>query len=88
VLIIASNQVNNYILSDKGRTSWTPDSSQPGYSNFCYSNREVTPIDNSTLARMGQVLKPLPEAFPIKASDHSGVGTLLLLPSRGRVAAD
>jgi len=32
--------------------------------------------------------KVCPEAFPIKASDHSGVGTLLLLPSRGRVAAD
>jgi hypothetical protein len=29
VLIIASKQVNNYDLSDKGRTSWTPDSSQP-----------------------------------------------------------
>jgi hypothetical protein len=27
--------------------------------------------------------KVCPEAFPIKASDHSGVGTLLLLPSRG-----
>ena len=49
VLIIASKQVNNYDLSDKGRTSWTPDSSQPGYGNFCYGNREVTSIDNSTL---------------------------------------
>src|ERR1022692_1906483 len=49
VLIIASKQVNNYDLSEKGRTSWTPDSSQPGYGNFCYGNREVTSIDNSTL---------------------------------------
>jgi hypothetical protein len=49
VLIVASKQVNNYDLSDKGRTSWTPDSSQPGYGNFCYGNREVTSIDNSTL---------------------------------------
>jgi len=48
VLIIASKQVNNYDLSDKGRTSWTPDSSQPGYGNFCYGNREVTSIYNST----------------------------------------
>jgi hypothetical protein len=48
VLIIASKQVNNYDLSEKGRTSWTPDSSQPGYGNFCYGNREVTSIDNST----------------------------------------
>jgi hypothetical protein len=41
-VIIISKQVNNYDLSDKGRTSWTPDSSQPGYGNFCYGNREVT----------------------------------------------
>jgi hypothetical protein len=40
--------VNNYDLSEKGRTSWTPDSTQPGYGNFCYGNREVTSIDNST----------------------------------------
>jgi hypothetical protein len=53
VLIIASKQVNNYDLSDKGRTSWTPDSSQPGYGNFCYGNREVTSIDNSTLGTTG-----------------------------------
>jgi hypothetical protein len=49
VFIIASKQVNNYDLSDTGRTSWTPDASQPGYGNFCYGNREVTSIDNSTV---------------------------------------
>jgi hypothetical protein len=49
VLIIASKQVNNYDLSEKGRTSWTPDSTQPGYGNFCYGHREVTSIDKSTL---------------------------------------
>lgn len=53
VLIIASKQVNNYDLSEKGRTSWTPDSSQPGYGNFCYGHREVTSIDNSTLGTNG-----------------------------------
>ena len=53
VFIIASKQVNNYDLSDKGRTSWTPDSSQPGYGKFCYGNREVTSIDNSTLGTDG-----------------------------------
>ena len=53
VLIIASKQVNNYDLSEKGRTSWTPDSSQPGYGNFCYGNREVTSIDDSTLGTNG-----------------------------------
>ena len=48
VLIVASKQVNNYDLSEKGRTSWTPDSTQPGYGNFCYGHREVTSIDDST----------------------------------------
>jgi hypothetical protein len=48
VFIVASKQVNNYDLSDKGRSTWTPDSSQPGYGNFCYGTREVTSIDNST----------------------------------------
>lgn len=48
VMIVASKQVNNYDLSEKGRTSWTPDPNQPGYGNFCYGNREVTSIDNST----------------------------------------
>ena len=57
VLIIASKQVNNYDLSEKGRTSWTPDSSQPGYGNFCYGNRDVTSIDNSTLGTNGNGAK-------------------------------
>src|ERR1700738_1945887 len=46
--IIASKQVNNYDLSDKGRSAWTADTSQPGYGNFCYGHRKVTSIDSST----------------------------------------
>ena len=49
VSIVASKQVNNYDLSDSGRSTWTPDPTQPGYGNFCYGNREVTSIDNSTV---------------------------------------
>src|SRR6202044_1890747 len=56
-IIIISKQVNNYDLSDKGRSSWTADSSQPGYGNFCYGNREVTSIENSTLGTNGQGAK-------------------------------
>jgi hypothetical protein len=48
VLIIASKQVNNYDVSDKGRSAWTPDSTQPGYGNFCYGHRDVSSIDNFT----------------------------------------
>lgn len=56
-VLIISKQVNNYDLSDKGRSLWTPDSSQPGYGNFCYGNREVTSIDNATPGTNGQGAK-------------------------------
>ena len=41
VFIIASKQVNNYDLSDQGRSAWTPDTTQPGYGNFCFGHRAV-----------------------------------------------
>jgi hypothetical protein len=66
VLIVASKQVNNYDLSDKGRTSWTPDSAQPGYGNFCYGNREVTSIDNSTLGTNGAGAKTVDVTYHYK----------------------
>ena len=47
-LIIASKQVNNYDLSDKGRAAWTADAQQPGFGNFCYGQRKVDSIDAST----------------------------------------
>jgi hypothetical protein len=47
-LIIASKQVNNYDLSDKGRSAWTANVNQPGYGNFCYGHRKVSSIDSST----------------------------------------
>jgi hypothetical protein len=40
--------VNNYDVSDKGRSAWTQDPTQPGYGNFCYGHRDVTSIDNVT----------------------------------------
>lgn len=48
VLIVASKQVNNYDLSDKGRSAWTADTTQPGFGNFCYGHRKVSSIDSST----------------------------------------
>jgi len=47
-MIIASKQVNNYDLSDKGRSAWTADVQQPGFGNFCYGHRKVSSIDSST----------------------------------------
>jgi hypothetical protein len=69
VLIIASKMVNNYDLSDKGRTSWTPDSSQPGYGNFCYGNRAVTSIDNSTPGTNGSGAKTLEVSYHYEISN-------------------
>lgn len=48
--LIGSKQVNNYDLSDKGRSTWTADQTQPGYGNFCFGHREVTSIDSYTPA--------------------------------------
>ena len=48
VMIIASKQVNNYDISDKGRSVWTADVTQPGYGNFCYGHRKVSSIDSFT----------------------------------------
>jgi hypothetical protein len=46
--LIGSKQVNDYDLSDQGRSVWKPDPSQPGYGNFCYGHTEVTSIDGYT----------------------------------------
>lgn len=46
--LIGSKQVNNYDLSDKGRSTWTADQTQPGYGNFCVGHPEVTSIDSYT----------------------------------------
>ncbi|WP_263382872.1 hypothetical protein [Granulicella arctica] len=47
-LIVLSQQANNYDLSDKGRSAWTADASQPGFGNFCYGHRKVSNIVSST----------------------------------------
>jgi hypothetical protein len=47
-IIIVSKQEVNYDLTEKGRSAWTPDTTQPGYGNFCYGHRTVTSIDSST----------------------------------------
>jgi hypothetical protein len=46
--LVGSKQVNNYDLSDKGRSTWTAEQTQPGYGNFCIGHREVTTIDSFT----------------------------------------
>ena len=47
-LLILSRQVTNYDLSDKGRSAWTADATQPGFGNFCYGTRSVQSIDAAT----------------------------------------
>jgi hypothetical protein len=46
--LIGSKQVNDYDLSDKGRTVWTAEQTQPGYGNFCFGHPEVTIVDSFT----------------------------------------
>ena len=47
-LIVLSQQANNYDLSDKGRSAWTADPSQPGYGNFCYGHRKTASITSAS----------------------------------------
>lgn len=72
VLIIASKQVNNYDLSDSGRSTWTPDATQPGYGNFCYGHRDVTSIDNATPGTNGSGAKTEAVTYHYKISDVAG----------------
>jgi hypothetical protein len=44
--LIGSKQVNDYDLSDKGRSTWTADQTQPGYGNFCFGHAEVVSVDS------------------------------------------
>jgi len=46
--LIGSKNVNNYDLSDKGRSNWTADPAQPGYGNFCFGHPKVASIDSFT----------------------------------------
>ncbi len=46
VFIFGTKQVNDYDLSEKGRTVWTADPQQPGFGNFCYGHRDVTTVDD------------------------------------------
>jgi hypothetical protein len=44
--LVGSKQVNNYDLSDKGRSTWTADQAQPGYGNFCFGHAQVISLDS------------------------------------------
>jgi hypothetical protein len=46
--LVGSKQVNNYDLSEKGRSSWTADAAQPGYGNFCFGSPKVSSVDGYT----------------------------------------
>jgi len=46
--LIGSKQVTDYDLSEKGRSNWTAEQTQPGYGNFCFGHPEVTTIDGFT----------------------------------------
>ena len=72
-LLVISKQVTNYDLSDKGRSSWTPDSQQPGYGNFCYGTRTVSSIDSAT-PTTGQPGRDDDGQLPRRDQQCAGVG--------------
>ena len=76
VFIIASKQVNNYDLSPQGRSAWTPDTSQPGYGNFCYGHRAVDSIDSFTTGVNGSGLKTAEVNYHYSFADVPGLGKI------------
>jgi hypothetical protein len=66
--LIGSKQVNDYDLSDKGRSTWTADQTQPGYGNFCFGHPSVTAIDSYTPAD--------PDAAQYTVNYHYGLSSL------------
>ncbi len=50
LLGLVKKEANSYDLSDKGRSNWTPDTTQPGYGNFCFAHRKVKDIVSNTPA--------------------------------------
>ena len=74
VFIVASKQVNNYDLSAQGRSAWTPDTTQPGYGNFCYGHRAVDSIDSFTNGVNGSGLKTAEVNYHYSFADVPGMG--------------
>ncbi|HLY41202.1 MAG TPA: hypothetical protein VKR52_08305 [Terracidiphilus sp.] len=44
--LIGSKQVNDYDLSQQGRSTWVANETQPGYGNFCFGSFTVSSVDN------------------------------------------
>jgi hypothetical protein len=72
VFIIASKQVNNYDLSDQGRSAWKADTNQPGYGNFCYGHRVVDSIDSFTSGVNGSGVKTAQVNYHYSLADVPG----------------
>ena len=49
-LLVLKTAANSYDLTDKGRSDWTPDPTEPGYGNFCFAHRKVKDIVSNTPA--------------------------------------
>ena len=66
--LVGSKQVNDYDLSDKGRSTWTADQTQPGYGNFCFGHDQVVSVDGYSPAD--------PEAVQYTVNYHYGIANL------------
>jgi hypothetical protein len=49
-LLVLKKEANSYDLTDKGRSNWTADTTQPGYGNFCFAHRKVKDVVSNTPA--------------------------------------
>jgi len=86
--LIGSKQVNDYDLSDKGRSSWTADQTQPGFGNFCFGHREVTTIDGFTPADVADATQYTVSYHYDVASVPAWASTVEMKTAFPRVAID
>lgn len=67
--LVGSKRVNNYDLSEKGRTDWTANSAQPGYGNFCLGTRKVDSVTSYSPPDAGAAQYTVNYHFSVSASD-------------------
>jgi hypothetical protein len=74
--LIGSKAVNNYDLSDQGRSHWTGDPAQPGYGNFCFGHPEVTSIDAIAPDTGGATQYSVSYHFAVKLPDWANTAEI------------
>lgn len=67
--LIGSKQVNDYDLTEHGRSHWTADAGRPGFGNFCVGSPAVQSIDNFAPPKAGANQYSVTYTYALKMPD-------------------